>query len=121
MWRSNNLIESWNNNALLFNEAEAKCSEITGPLSADTLRVAHQHQNRGIGFTKAQYIDVTMDFMEKGGVFDTQYEKWFDAAANVFQDDGSKKLCRLEQTCTPKGAENIDLIATIHPHCFSSP
>jgi len=58
-----------------------------------------------MGVAKAQYIDATMDCMEEGGVFNTWYDKWFDAAANVLQDDGSKKMCRLKQTCTPKGAD----------------
>ena len=29
----------------------------------------------------------------------------FDAAANVLQDDGWRKVCRLKQTCTPIGAD----------------
>jgi len=45
-----------------------------------------------------------MDCMENGGVFDTRYDKWFDTAANVLQDDGSRILCRLKQTCTPTQA-----------------
>ena len=57
-----------------------------------------------MGVTKAQYIDASMDFMEKTGVFNTVYKKQFEAAANVLQDDGSKQMCRLKQTCTPKGA-----------------
>ena len=57
-----------------------------------------------MGVTKAQYIDTTMAFMEKSGVFNIRYEKWFDAAANVLQNDGSKQVCRLKQTCTFKGA-----------------
>jgi len=57
-----------------------------------------------MGVTKAQCIDATMDFMEKSGVFNTQYGKSFDAAANVLQNDGSKEVCRLKQICTPKGA-----------------
>jgi len=71
-----------------------------------------QHQNRGMGVTKAQYIDASMDFMEKTGVFNTVYKKQFEAAANVLQDDGSKQMCRLKQTCTPKGAaRNIWLLS----------
>jgi len=58
-----------------------------------------------MGVKNAPYIDATMDCMEKGGVFNTRYNNWFDAAANVLQDDGSKKVCRLEQTCTPIGAD----------------
>jgi len=42
--------------------------------------------------------------MENGGVFVTRYDKWFDTAANVLQDDGSRIVCRLKQTCTPTGA-----------------
>jgi len=30
--------------------------------------------------------------MEKGGVFNTRYDKWFDAAANMVQD-GSREVC----------------------------
>ena len=84
-------------NALSFDEAQAKCSEIAGLLAADKLRIAHQHHNRGMGVTKAQRIDGTMDLMEKSGVFNTRYEECFDAAANVLQDDGSKEVCRLKQ------------------------
>jgi len=43
--------------------------------------------------------------METGGVFYTQYDNWFDAAANLLQDDGSTKVCRLKQPCTPTGAD----------------
>jgi len=87
---------------LLFDEAHAKYSEITGPVAANQLSVAHQHQNRGMGVSKAQCIDATMDFTEKTGVFNTRYEKWFEKAANMLQDDRSKEVCRLKQTCTPK-------------------
>jgi len=46
-----------------------------------------------------------MDYMETGGVFNTWYDNWFDAAANVLQDDGSTKVCRLKQQCTPTRAD----------------
>ena len=98
---------------MLFDEAHAKYSEITGPLAVDTFRVAHKHQNRGMGITKAQCIDATMDFMEQGGVFNTWYEKKFDAAANMLQDDGSEKVCSLKQTCTPKGTDQKYLTTVI--------
>ena len=64
-----------------------------------------------MGVTKAhwQYIDATMAFMEKSGVFHIRNEKWFDAVANVLQNDGSKLVCRLKQTCTFKGAARKDL------------
>ena len=97
-------VEKQRLDALLFDEAQAKYPEIAGPVAADQLKVEHQHQNRGMGVTKAQYIDATMDFMEKTSVFNTRCEKWFETAANVLQDDGSKQVCRLKQTCTPKGA-----------------
>jgi len=45
-----------------------------------------------------------MDCMENGCVFVTRYDKWFDTAANVLQDDGSRIVCRLKETCTPTGA-----------------
>ena len=89
----------------MFDEAQAKYLEIMPPLAADALRVAHQHQNLGMEVTKAQYIDPTMDCMEKGGVFNTWYDKGFDAAANLLQDDGSREACRLKQTCTPTEAD----------------
>ena len=38
-------VEEQQLNALLFDEAQEKYSEIVGPLALDTLRVAHQHQN----------------------------------------------------------------------------
>ena len=97
-------VEMQRLNALSFDQAQAKYSEIAGLLAADNLRSTNQHHNKGIGVTKeAQYIDATMDCMEKSGVFNTRYEKWFDAAANVFQNDGFKEVCRLKQTCTSKG------------------
>ena len=64
-------VEMQRLNALSFDEAQAKFSEITGLLAADKLRTAHQHHNRGMGVTKAQRIDATMDVMEKSGVFNT--------------------------------------------------
>ena len=57
-------VEEQRLHALSFDEAQAIYSEITGSLAANTLRVAHQNQNRGMGVTKAQYIDATMDCME---------------------------------------------------------
>jgi len=58
----------------------------------------------GTGVTKAQYIDATLDLMEKTVVFNTCHVKWIEAAANVLQEDVSKQMCHLKQTCTPKGA-----------------
>jgi len=62
-------------NLMLFDGAQVKHSEIAGTLAADTLSYRNQHQNRGIGFTKSQYIEATMAFMEKGGVFNSHYDK----------------------------------------------
>jgi len=97
-------VEKQRLDTLLLDEARAKYSEIAGSRAANELKDAHQHQNRGLGVTKAQYIEATMDYMENGGVFTTQYDKWFDTTANVLQDDGSRIVCRLKQTCTPTGA-----------------
>ena len=72
----------------MLDEARWKYSEITGFRAANELKNAYQHQNRGLGVTKAQYIEATMDYMENGGIFVTRYDKWFDTAANVLQDDG---------------------------------
>jgi len=80
-----------------------KYLDIAGSLATatDTSRIAHQHQNRGMGVQKHNTLTVH-GFMEKGIVFNARYDKWFDTAANVLQDDGSKEVCRLKQTCTPK-------------------
>jgi len=81
-------VEKQRLDLLLLDEARLKYSEIIGFRAANELKDAHQHQNRGLRVTKAQYIEATMDYMENGGVFVTRYEKWFDTAANVLQDDG---------------------------------
>jgi len=72
--------------------------------AANEFKISHQHQNRGLGVAKAQYIEVTMDYMENGGIFVTRYDKWFDTSAKVLHDDGSRIMSRLKQTCTPTGA-----------------
>jgi len=97
-------VEKQRLDSLVLDEARAKYSEIAGFRAANELKDAHQHQNRGLGVTKAQYIEATMDYMENGGVFVTRYDKSFDTAANVLQDDESRIVCRLKQTCTPTGA-----------------
>ena len=56
---------------------------IAGLLVVENLRSLNPHHNTGMRVTKAQYIDATMAFMEKSGVFNIRYEKWFVAAANV--------------------------------------
>jgi len=71
-------VEKQRLEVLLFDEAQAKYSEIAGSMTTDQLKVEHQHQNRRMGVTKAQYIETTMDFMEKRGVFKRRYEKLFD-------------------------------------------
>jgi len=70
-------VEKQRLDTLLLHEARAKYSEIAGSQAANELKDAHQHQNRGLGVTKAQCIEATMDHMENGGIFDTRYE-WFD-------------------------------------------
>jgi len=85
-------------------EAQDKYTEVAGELAADTLRVAHQNQNRDQGVTKAQYVEATMAFMEKENAFVKMYDKWLHEAANINLEDGSKQVCRLKQTCTPTGA-----------------
>ena len=97
-------VEKQRLDTLLLHEAQAKYSEIAGSRAANKLKDAHQHQNRGLGVREAQCIEATMDYMENGGVFDTQYDKWFDKAANVLQNDGSRIVCLLKQKCTPTGA-----------------
>jgi len=90
--------------SLLLDEARAQYSEIARFGAANELKNAHEHQNRGLGVTKAQYIEATMDYMENACIFVTRYDKWFDTAANVLQDDGSRIVSRFKQTCTPTGA-----------------
>jgi len=104
-------VEKQRLNALSFDQAQAKYLEITGLLATDKLRFTNQHHNRGMWVTKAQCIDATMDCMEKSEVFNTRYEKWFDAAANVLQNDGSNEVCDLKQICTLKGAARKYLTA----------
>ena len=97
-------VEKQRLDSFLLDEARAKYAEIAGFRAANEFKNAHEHQNQGLGVTKAQYIEVTMDYMENGGIFVTRYDKWFDTAANVLQDDGSRIVSRLKQTCTPTGA-----------------
>jgi len=80
-------VEKQRLDTLFFDEAQTKYSEIAGSVAADQLRVEHQHQNRGIGVTKAQNIDATIDFMEKTVVFNTCHEKWIEVSANVLQEN----------------------------------
>jgi len=61
-------VEMQRLNALSFDKAQAKYSEITGLLAAGKLRFTNQHHNTGMGVTKAQCIDATMDFIEKSGI-----------------------------------------------------
>ena len=97
-------VEKQRLDSLLLDEARSKYSEIAGFRAANELKNAHEHHNRGLGVTKAQYIQATMDYMENAGIFVTRFDKWFDTAANVLQDDGSRMVIRLKQTCTPTGA-----------------
>ena len=58
-------VEKQRLNAVSFEEAQDKYTEVAGELAADTPRVAHQNRNRGQGVTKAQYVEATMAFIEK--------------------------------------------------------
>jgi len=97
-------VERQRLHSLLLDEARSKYSEIAGFRAANESKNAHVHHNRGLGVTKAQYIQATMDYMENAGIFVTRYDKWFDTAANVLQDAGSRIVSRLKQTSTPTGA-----------------
>jgi len=90
--------------SLLLDETRAKYSEIAGFRAANESKNAHEHQNRGLGVTKVQCIEATMDYMENADIFVTRYDKSFDTAADVLQDDGSRIVSRLKKTCTPTGA-----------------
>jgi len=89
-------VEKQRLNAVLFEEAQDKYTQVAGELAADTLRVAHKDQNRGQGVTKAQYVEATMAFMEKENTFVKMYTQWMDKAANIDLEDGSKQVCRLK-------------------------
>jgi len=97
-------VEKQRLNAVSFEEAQDKYTEVAGELAADTLRVARKDQNRGQGVTKAQCVEATMASTENENTFVKMYAKWFDKAANIHLEDGSKQVCRLNQTCTPTGA-----------------
>jgi len=55
--------------ALLFDEAQNRYTEVTGDMAGDTLRAKHKAQNLGKGVMKAQCVEATMAFMEKDNVF----------------------------------------------------
>jgi len=97
-------VEKQRLNAVSLEEAQ-EYTEVAGELAADTLRVAHQNQNRGQGVTKAQYAEATMAFMEKENAFVKMYDKWLHEAANIHLEDRSKQVCRLKQTCTGSSRE----------------
>ena len=86
-------VEKQRLNAVLFEEAQDKYTQVAGELAADTLRVAHKDQNRGQGVTKAQYVEATMAFMQKENAFVKMYDKWLHEAANIHLEDGSKQVC----------------------------
>ena len=49
-------VEKQRLNAVLFEEAQNKYTQVAGELAADTLRVAHEDQNRGQGVTKPNML-----------------------------------------------------------------
>ena len=85
-------VEKQRLNAVSLEEAQDKYTEIAGELAADTLRVAHENQNRGQGVTKAQYVEATMAFMEKENAF-----QWSKCMTNG---------CTKPQTFTSKTGRN---------------
>jgi len=97
-------VEEQRLNALLFDEARDKYTEVAGEMAGDSHKVKHKAQNLGKGVTKAQYVEAMMAFMEKDNIFDKQYTKWVNIAANIGLEDGSKQVCCLKQTCMPTGA-----------------
>ena len=56
------------------------------------------------GSHKSAVYSGYQDYMENAGIFVTRYDRWFDTAANVLQDDRSRIVSRLKQTCKPTGA-----------------
>jgi len=84
------ICQKFDDSYIILDEARSKYSEIPGFRAATELKNAHEYHNRGLGVTKAQCIQATMDYMENAGIFVTRYDKWFDTAVNVLQDDGSK-------------------------------
>ena len=78
-------VEKERLDSLLLDETRSKYSEIAGFRAANELKNGHQHQNRGLGVTKALYIRVTMDYMENGGIFVTRYDKLFDTVAMCYK------------------------------------
>ena len=58
-------VEKQRLDSLNLDEARSKYSEIAGFRAANELMNAHEHHNRGLGVTKAQYIQSTMDYMAK--------------------------------------------------------
>jgi len=66
-------VEKQRLDSFLLDEARAKYAEIAGFRAANEFKNAHEHQNQGLGVTKAQYIEATMDYMENAGIFVTRY------------------------------------------------
>jgi len=85
-------VEKQRLNALSFDQAQAKYLEIAGLLAADNLRSINQHHNRGMGATKAQYIDATIACIQKNGVFNIRFEIWFDEQYMCYRMIGPNKF-----------------------------
>ena len=68
-------VEQQRLHSLNLNEARSKYSETAGFRAANELKNAHEHHTRGLGVTKAQYIQATMDYMENAGIFVIRYDK----------------------------------------------
>jgi len=86
--------------------AQQKYCELAGLAAVDLLRQTNATLNNERGLTRAEYINATITFLEKEGQNKKLQENWsrFAAAGNATLADGSKKVCRLKQTCSPTGA-----------------
>ena len=100
-------VEKQRLNAVLFEEAQDKYTQVAGELAADTLRIVHKDQNRGQGVTKAQHVEATMAFMEKENMFVKMYTQWLDKAANIHLEDGSKQVyVQIKRVCQQEQLAN---------------
>ena len=80
----------------------------SGSVAADQLKVEHQHQNRGMGFTKAHTL--TLPWISwRRQVYSTHDMKNRSTSSKRVTGWWVKEVRRLKQTCTPKGAARKNL------------
>jgi len=84
--------------------AQQNNCELAGSAAVDLPKQTNATLNNGRGPTRVEYINAAITFLEKEGQNNKLQEKWFAAACNVTLADGSKKVCRLKQTCIPISA-----------------